>query len=414
MSTQTEAVSVIIPTYDNVDQLTQCVSSILAYDFIYPVDIIVVNNGSAPIEKMFEGVKKVRVVTTGQNLGWEGGLKEGLKHTTSKYVVFANDDIYVPRSSAHWIRNLVRTMDYHKDFGAIGPSSNVVMGPQNIWSEPYSQGFLAQFLIGFCVMFRREALDDIGGVDDTLPGGDDLDYSIRLRTKGWKLAVQKDIFIYHHGFQTGNKVHGDHTVKNGWNSPQMTERTNTAIIKKHGFLNWWETIAPQPVKIIDESSGQDTEQDAVQKLVTGETVVELGCGGKKTVPSALGVDRVPLGEVIPWVGEISVADVVADVTKKLPFKDASVDTVIARHILEHCVDTISVLREWTRMLKVGGRLIISVPDENITSGIPLNPEHLHAFTPESLSEIGKLLGLKPHAIADHYNYTSFTIAFEKL
>ena len=384
----------------------------ITYSNIHPIEIIIINNGQAPLAQMYANVDHVQVITTGENLGWEGGLKEGSKHVKTEYVMFANDDIFIPRSSCFWLRNMVRTMDYYPDFGAIGPSSNVVMGPQNIFGPPNSQGFLAQFLIGFCVMFRTKALVDVGGVDDTLPGGDDLDYSIRLRKAGWKLAVQKDIFIYHHGFQTGNKVHGDHTVANGWNSPQMTERTNTAIIKKHGFLAWWETMYPAGTAM--PGTTVDEEGNTVRKFMQGEKVCDLGCGAVKTVPHAIGVDRVEKGKAMPWMdGALSVADVVADVSEPLPFEDNTFDTVIARHIIEHCVPTVKMLKEWNRILKVGGRLIIATPNESVQSGIPLNPEHVHAFTPESLKDLVELLGFKVVAEATHYNDIGFISVCEK-
>ncbi len=407
-----EKISILIPTYENTDQLRQCVESITMYDFIQPAEIIIVNNGQAPLEQMYKDLKNVKVLTTGKNLGWEGGLKEGLKHTTSKYVMFLNDDTYIPRSSSNWLKNMVRVLETYKEAGAIGPSSNVVMGPQNIFSPPFVQCFQAQFLIGFCVLFRRAALDDIGGVDDTLSGGDDLDFSIRLRKKNWKMIVMKDIFVWHHGFQTGNKMHGDHTVANGWNSPQMTERTNTGIIKKHGFLDWWETIAPQPLG--QDELEKDTEGDVIREMVKGKNICELGVGGKKTLPYCIGVDRVKQGEMIPFVNQISVADVVADVGEALPFDNETFDCVIARHILEHTVDILKTLIEWTRIIRVGGQLIIAVPNENIENGIPLNPEHCHAFTPESLSRLGRAIGLKPRQVAEGYNSVSFVITFEKL
>mgnify|MGYP001572363120 CR=1 FL=1 len=410
MIVSNEPVSVIIPTYTNVDQLRQCVESMLLYRFIYPIEIIIVNNGQAPLEYLYKDIEHVKVITTGKNLGWEGGLKEGLKHTNSKYVMFSNDDIYVPRSSSNWLKNMVRILNTYEDVGAVGPSTNVVMGPQNIFQPPFVQGFQAQFLVGFCVLFRRKALDDIGGVDDTLPGGDDLDYSIRLRDKKWKMIVTKDVFVFHYGFQTGNKLHGDHTVANGWNSPQMNERTNTAIIKKHGFMKWWELIAPQPPE--PDGIEEDTEGDTIRDFVKGKDICELGVGGKKTLP-CVGVDRVAKGEMIPLISQASIADVVADVNEKLPFEDSAFDCVIGRHILEHCIDTLKVLTEWSRIIRKGGQLILAVPDERIEDGVPLNPEHCHAFTPESLSALGKAVGLVPKEVAEKYNSISFIIVFEK-
>ncbi len=407
-----EPITILIPTYNNSDQLRQCVESILSYNFIQPAEIIIVNNGQAPLAFLYKDIKNVKVFTMKENLGWEGGLKEGLKHTKTKYVMFLNDDVYIPRSSSNWLRNMARVLETYKEAGAIGPSSNVVMGQQNIFSPPFVQCFQAQFLIGFCILFRRAALDDIGGVDDTLPGGDDFDYSIRLRKKNWKMIVMKDTFVYHHGFQTGNVLHGDHTAKNGWNSPQMTERTNTAIIKKHGFIDWWETIAPQPLGHDDLI--RDAEGDEIRALVKGKDVCELGVGGKKTIENSIGVDRVKKGEMIPWVNQISVADVVADVSGKLPFENSQYDCVIARHILEHSLDTLITLAEWSRIIKKGGQLIIAVPNENIADSIPLNPEHLHAFTPESLTNLGYANGLKPVKAIEGYNSVSFIIQFEKV
>lgn len=240
-----ETVSIIIPTYDNPDQLGACVRSILAHYDVFPVHIIIVNNGSAPLADTFAETPHVTVITTGKNLGWEGGLKEGLTHTETTYVMFANDDIFIPFASSTWLKDMVGLLEIYEDVGAVGPSSNVVMGPQNIFHGPPVALFETQFLIGFCVLFRRKTLDEIGGVDDSLPGGDDLDYSIRLRQKGFRMLVSNKTFVYHHGFQTGTKVHGGPDQAGGWNSPQMTERTNTALIKKHGFLAWWETMTPQ-------------------------------------------------------------------------------------------------------------------------------------------------------------------------
>ena len=55
----------------------------------------------------------------------------------------------------------------------------------------------------------------------------------------------------------------------------------------------------------------------------------------------------------------------ADV-RKLPFKDNYADYIIASEILEHIPlrDLNATLREWVRVLKPGGRMIIKCPDFN--------------------------------------------------
>lgn len=57
-------------------------------------------------------------------------------------------------------------------------------------------------------------------------------------------------------------------------------------------------------------------------------------------------------------------DVRADASKLFMFRDNSVEEIYASHILEHFSHkrTVEVLKEWCRVLKLGGRAHISVPD----------------------------------------------------
>lgn len=409
---------VIIPTYDNFNQLTQTVMSLLAHSDKYPLNIIIVNNGKIQLDNEFKESKNVKIIACKENLGWIGGLREGLKHSNSKYVLFANDDIYIPLSSRTCIKNMIREMEIQPFLGAVGPTSNIVMGKQNIWFMTPAYKFHVAYLIGFFMMVRREALDKAGGVQDMEFGGDDLDLSIRIRKAGYNLLVMRNEFVYHHGFQTGVKVHGSSTKPNGWNSREMTDNVNMELIRKHGFMVWrdmiWGSITDEEKEriYIEETD----EGQVVRKWVTGDIVLELGCGDTKTVPHAIGVDRVTNGEEVPYLGteRRSVADVICDVTKKLPFDDDYADCIIARHVLEHCLDLPTTIKEWYRCLKKGGRLIISVPDNDAIDGISCNPEHLHAFNPESFVNFLEALGYKVIGKEEKYNNIGFAAIVEKI
>lgn len=408
-----ESVDIIIPTYDNFYQLNDCLQSMAMTRNEWPINFIIVNNGTARVGAILPNVK---VIETESNLGWVGGLREGLKHSTSKYVVFANDDIFIPRSSSKWLYEMVRNMEAYPSIGAIGPSSNVVMGMQRIWEVLPAPAYRTSFLIGFCMLVRRKALDEAGGVQDMECGGDDIDLSIRIRKAGYDLLIRRDIFVYHHGFQTGNRIHGDHTKPNGWNSQNMTDNTNMELIRKHGFLEWWDTIRNT---VFYDSQKEDTSTDVesivVSSFLNGEkAIVELGCGAKKTVDKAIGVDIVPKGVMSPHINAVSVADIVADVEKELPFDNKSVDCFIARHIIEHVIDPIDALTKWGRCLRDKGKIIISCPDERFADTVPMNPEHKHAFTPDSLSNIVRSCGFGNIKVAENYNGVSFTLCMEKI
>lgn len=411
-----QSIDILIPTYNNFEQLTQMINSIAPYRLLYPVRFIVINNGEpAMSEHPFFQHEAILMLTPEKNLGWEGALRLGLEHSDSEFVMFANDDIYLPETSKYWLSNLLRPFQ-HKEVGAVGPCTNVAMGQQNIFTQRPNQvtasWYQVPYLIGFCMLVRRSALDEVGGVDDTLPGGDDIDLSIRMHDKGYRMVLDASTFVWHHGFQTGTRLHGGHTTPGGWNSPEMTEKTNMALIKKHGLRKWYQCLYGQYSDVAYDAT--DYEGDVVRKHVTGKKVVELGVGARKTVPEAVGVDRIAKGDVIPVLGEsISVADVVADVTDTLPFKDEQFDCLIARHILEHCQDTIKTLREWSRIVSIGGRLLIVVPDQSITNTIPMNPEHLVSFTPASLTSLCEAIGLKEVKAEQGYNGVSFLGVYEK-
>lgn len=75
------------------------------------------------------------------------------------------------------------------------------------------------------------------------------------------------------------------------------------------------------------------------------------------------------GGVYPRDGYLNVdafvesADIRADM-RDIPLPDASVDEIYSSHALEHMSkhDIVPILKEWKRLLKVGGVAVIEVPD----------------------------------------------------
>lgn len=411
-----ELVSIIIPTWNNQDYLQPCLASLIKYrPSEKPFHIYVINNGH-PNSCDWINSPLVTVINAGKNLGWEGGLKLGLEQSDSEFVVFLNDDTYIPSFSRLWLTNALQHFKWDK-VGAVGPASNVVMGKQSIFSMEKYDVFRAKFLIGYCFIVRRSALMEVGGIDDTLPGGDDLDMSIRLRDGGYHLFVDKNIFVYHHGFKTGERVHGGSDKAFGWNSYEFKERSDTALIKKHGFAKWCDVMSGIHEYAFDMDMSrhwEDREGEVIRTYINGVTL-DLGCGGNKTSPEVIGVDMIPQGEVIDTLshGTKSQADVHADVSKKLPFDNEYADTIIARHILEHTQDPIAVLREWSRVLKKGGKIIVAVPNQDMINSIPMNPEHLHSWNPQAMISLFNSVGLSVLEQLDPQNGISFITIGDK-
>lgn len=403
-------IDIIIPSWNNFNYLQPCLQSILRNNSTVNLfHIWVVNNGEPESVKFIDKDHPIiTVLNPGKNLGWEGGINFALEQTDAPFVVFCNDDTHFPASSRFWLHRLLRLFD-NPQVGAVGPSSNVVMGMQNIFIDSPYDILQTNFLIGYCMMVRREALDTVGYLDEELPGGDDLDVSIRLRKASYKLLIDRTTFVYHHGFKSGTRLVGDY-----WNSITMTEKTNFALIRKHGFASWVECLYGTGEGSSGAYSSDDTEGDIVRQHVKG-SVLELGVGGRKTVPEAIGVDMIPNGEVISTLSgdQKSVADIIADVSAELPVEDESFDTIIARHVLEHVTDTVKTMTMWKSKLKPGGLMIVAVPDEDLHATIPLNVEHKHAYTQESLKRLMELMDFKTITIEDSRNYVGFVGVFQK-
>jgi 2-polyprenyl-3-methyl-5-hydroxy-6-metoxy-1,4-benzoquinol methylase len=105
-------------------------------------------------------------------------------------------------------------------------------------------------------------------------------------------------------------------------------------------------------------------------------LTEQGCAGTLT-----GADLLPRPQGIPdRVGWIQ-----ADLNAPLPCPDRSFDAIISTEVIEHLENPRAVFREFSRLLKPGGRLLLTTPNqESIRSLAALIVRgHFVAFLDES-------------------------------
>lgn len=86
--------------------------------------------------------------------------------------------------------------------------------------------------------------------------------------------------------------------------------------------------------------------------------LDIGCGPWKVFAHAIGVD----GQAYPQAGAWG-PQLVMDVRSLDLFADRSFDWVYSSHTLEHVVDTVATLREWWRLVEVGGYRFHATPLE---------------------------------------------------
>jgi SAM-dependent methyltransferase len=85
-------------------------------------------------------------------------------------------------------------------------------------------------------------------------------------------------------------------------------------------------------------------------------LLNLGCGDK-ILPGYVNVDVVETRAGMR-------PDVICDLHDLAPFSDASVDEILSVHVVEHFWrwEVRDILREWARVLKPGGRMIVECPN----------------------------------------------------
>jgi predicted SAM-dependent methyltransferase len=123
--------------------------------------------------------------------------------------------------------------------------------------------------------------------------------------------------------------------------------------------------------------------------------LDLGFGGDAITPSAI---RMDLPTPYAYTGDYPV-QLGGKAEDLYWFRDGVLDFVYNSHLLEDYVDTEVPLREWLRVLRPGGRLVIFCPDEQVyrkhcaATGQLYNTHHVHAdFSLEKVKDHLKRIG----------------------
>ncbi|MBU2529979.1 MAG: glycosyltransferase family 2 protein [Elusimicrobia bacterium] len=216
LKTKKMKTSIIIPVYNGLPHLKKCVKSIYENSGS-SFELIFVDNGSD--KKTVEYLKSQKdaiKVFNKKNYGFAKAVNQGLRLASCEYIAVVNSDIiFYPA----WLKNMLKILS-KPNIGMVGPMTNRTVGLQRIKLakkiennskalEIFSNAmrmkfkdeyFLIHRLIGFCFVFKREIFEKIGLLDERFGIGcfEDIDYCLRIRQAGYKLAALKNVFVYHH------------------------------------------------------------------------------------------------------------------------------------------------------------------------------------------------------------------------
>lgn len=143
------------------------------------------------------------------------------------------------------------------------------------------------------------------------------------------------------------------------------------------------------------------EVDWIRSRLPAETphIVEVGCGGGALL-AALGLSRV-VGVDYAFEGlsytaaRLPGAKLICASAEALPLADASVDAVVTQHVIEHLRDVKDACREWFRVVRPGGSLLVLTP--NTEFGDPsvfADETHVQLFDASSLGGLLEDVGFR--------------------
>lgn len=200
-------VSVIMPAYNARTYLRQAILSVLEQD--YPnVELIVVDDGSTDgtdqeAERYGERVHLLRQ----KNRGPAAARNLGIRHAKGALIAFLDaDDVWLPGKLSAQVAQLLQHPDVGLVYGGFvrwesnadgsfdPPPPAAVIDPAVPLVDTHSGWIYNELLFDNIVhiitaMVRREVVEELGGLDEHLPTGEDYDFWLRLsrRCKAHKL-----------------------------------------------------------------------------------------------------------------------------------------------------------------------------------------------------------------------------------
>ncbi len=129
-------------------------------------------------------------------------------------------------------------------------------------------------------------------------------------------------------------------------------------------------------------------------------ILNVGCGTGGTIDMLEGlgmVDNVDISQdAIDFMKKSGYKRITKVKDIKLPYQDKTYDMVGAFDVLEHIEDQVGALKEWRRVLKDTGAIIITVPAYQwLWSEHDVSLHHKRRYTTRRLKQVAKEAGLKP-------------------
>jgi O-antigen biosynthesis protein len=302
-------VSIIIPTYGQVDYTLRCLASIADERPQAPIEVIVIDDATPGTSTAcLAGIHGIRLVINPRNLGFLGSCNAAARVADGEFVLFLNNDTQV---LSGWLDQLLAVFRSCDDVGAVGskllyPDGRLQEAGCIVWDDgsgwnygklddPDRPAYNYRREVDYCsaasLMVPRALFNRVGGFDACYAPAycEDSDLAFRLRERGYKVIYQPRSQVVHfegisHGkdltsgiktFQSRNQ----HTFQERWQPILSREHLpNGAHVmrardraRKRDIILVIDHYVPEP----DRDAGSRTMLCCIQALLQAGLVVKF-------------------------------------------------------------------------------------------------------------------------------------------
>jgi GT2 family glycosyltransferase len=218
-------ISAIVVSYNTREMTLDCLRALHAALDGMDSEVIVVDNASTDnsVAAIHENFPDVRLIAKGENIGFGAANNEAMRLAKGRFFLLINSDAFPERTAIHTLVAFIRD---HPAAAIVGPrllnadgslqiSCFPFPSPLSAWLENLwlSRGYRrwkhdqvrrVDFVIGACMLVRREAYEQIGGFDERFfMYSEEADWQRRMKYAGWAAFFVPDACVRHLGGASG-------------------------------------------------------------------------------------------------------------------------------------------------------------------------------------------------------------------
>ena len=232
-------VSIIIPCLNEEKNIAECLDAVFNLD--YPdFEVVVVDNGSTDATRKIAARYPVRIVIESKK-GFGSIRNRGIHEAKSDYILYISADCLI---MSDWLKCTFNAILNNEVAGVGGRQWALAVTPIKTIMGAVGLPFPIIFrkkvehIPTPNALFRKNALLEIGGFDETLITGEDVDLNWRLQEAGYKLAYRPQTGVKHKVRETTRKFFKQH-FNYGIGTAQLLKKYRSKVLKHiylRGFL----------------------------------------------------------------------------------------------------------------------------------------------------------------------------------